>query len=109
GSKLVEKRGVFTVKAIVKMEGPAADKRWMPDFPGVADVESARDWEPGLPLDLTRIRDKDDEYWEEFKGTPKAFVSHQTGERQPTRGKFLFSYWADVSRFVNIFQTEPTQ
>ena len=41
GSKLVEKRGVFTVKAIVKMEGPAADKRWMPDFPGVADVESA--------------------------------------------------------------------
>ena len=80
GSQLVEKRGVFTVKAIVKMEGPAADKRWMPDFPGVADVESARDWEPGLPLDLTRIRDKDDEYWEEFKGTPKAFVSHQTGE-----------------------------
>ena len=80
GSKLVEKRGVFTVKAIVKMEGPAADQRWMPDFPGVADVQSARDWEPGLPLDLTRIRDKDDEYWEEFKGTPKAFVSHQTGE-----------------------------
>ena len=80
GSKLVEKRGVFTVKAIVKMEGPAADKRWMPDFPGVADVESARDWEPGLPLDLTRIRDKDDEYWESFKGTPKAFVSYQTGE-----------------------------
>lgn len=80
GSKLVERRGVLTVKAIVKMEGPAADKRWMPDFPGVADVESARDWEPGLPLDLTRIRDKDDEYWEEFKGTPKAFVSHQTGD-----------------------------
>jgi ABC-type lipoprotein release transport system permease subunit len=79
-SKLVEKRGVFTVKAIVKMEGPAADQRWMPDFPGVADVQSARDWEPGLPLDLTRIRDKDDEYWEDFKGTPKAFVSHQTGE-----------------------------
>jgi ABC-type lipoprotein release transport system permease subunit len=80
GSKLVEKRGVFTVKAIVKMEGPAADQRWMPDFPGVADVQSARDWEPGLPLDLTRIRDKDDEYWEDFQGTPKAFVSHQTGE-----------------------------
>ena len=80
GSKLVEKRGVFTVTGIVPMEGPAADKRWMPDFPGVADVESARDWEPGLPLDLTRIRDKDDEYWEEFKGTPKAFVSHETGE-----------------------------
>ena len=81
GSKLVEERGVFTVKAIIPMAGPAADQRWMPDFPGVADVESARDWEPGLPLDLTRIRDKDDEYWEKFKGTPKAFVSHETGEK----------------------------
>lgn len=81
GSKLVEKRGVFTVKGIIPMEGPAADKRWMPDFPGVADVKSAREWEPGLPLDLTRIRDKDDEYWEEFKGTPKAFVSYETGQK----------------------------
>lgn len=80
GSNLVEVRAVFTVKDIIEMEGPAADKRWMPDFPGVADVKSARDWEPGLPLDLTRIRDKDDEYWEEFKGTPKAFVSQETGE-----------------------------
>ncbi|MFT7303251.1 MAG: putative ABC transport system permease protein [Akkermansiaceae bacterium] len=80
GSKLEEERAVFTVKAIIPMEGPAADKRWMPNFPGVADVKSARDWEPGLPLDLTRIRDKDDEYWEKFKGTPKAFVSHETGE-----------------------------
>ncbi len=81
GSRLVEERTVFTVKAIIPMEGPAADKRWMPDFPGVADVKSARDWEPGLPLDMTRIRDKDDEYWEEFKGTPKAFVSYEMGEQ----------------------------
>ena len=81
GSQLVEERAVFTVKAIVPMKGPAADQRWMPDFPGVADVESAREWEPGLPLDLTRIRDKDDEYWEKFKGTPKAFVSSETGEK----------------------------
>ena len=80
GSKLVEKRGVFTVKAVVPMEGPAADQRWMPDFPGVADVDSAREWEPGLPLDLTRIRDKDDEYWEKYKGTPKAFISLETGQ-----------------------------
>lgn len=79
GSKLVEKRSDFTVKAIIPMEGPAADQRWMPDFPGVADVESARDWEPGLPLDLTRIRDQDDAYWESYKGTPKAFVSYETG------------------------------
>ena len=81
GSHLVEKRAVFTVKGIVPMKGAAADQRWMPDFPGVADVESAREWEPGLPLDLTRIRDKDDEYWEEFKGTPKAWISPEMGRQ----------------------------
>lgn len=81
GSRLVEKRGVFTVRGIVPMKGPAADKRWMPDFPGIADVESARDWEPGLPLDLTRIRDKDDVYWEDFRGTPKAWISPETGRK----------------------------
>ena len=80
GSKLVERKAVFTVVGVVPMEGPAADKNWMPDFPGVADVKSARDWDPGLPLDLKRIRDKDDDYWEKYKGTPKAFVSRETAE-----------------------------
>ncbi|MGJ8697817.1 MAG: FtsX-like permease family protein [Verrucomicrobiaceae bacterium] len=80
GSELVERKSVFTVKSVVPMTGAAADKRWMPDFPGVAEVKSARDWEPGLPLDLKRIRDKDDAYWEQYKGTPKAFVTAAAGE-----------------------------
>ncbi len=80
GSKLEEKRKSFTVRAVIPMTGAAADRRWMPDFPGVADVDSARDWSPGLPLDLKRIRDKDDTYWEKYKGTPKAFVSYAAGE-----------------------------
>jgi len=80
GSKLVEKRTSFRVRAVIPMTGAAGDRRWMPDFPGVADVESSRDWSPGLPLDLKRIRDEDDDYWEEFKGTPKAFVTYGAGE-----------------------------
>ncbi|MDB4435984.1 FtsX-like permease family protein [Akkermansiaceae bacterium] len=80
GSQLVEKKSSFTVRTVIPMTGAAADKRWMPDFPGVADVKSSRDWEPGLPLDLKRIRDKDDDYWEKYKGTPKAFVSYAAGK-----------------------------
>jgi len=79
GSRLAERTSDFVVKAIIPLEGEAADKRWMPEFPGVADVKSARDWEPGLPLDLKRIRDKDDDYWEKYKGTPKAWVSYEAG------------------------------
>lgn len=81
GSKLVEESATFRITHIIPMVGPAADFRWMPDFPGVADVKSARDWDPSLPLDLTRIRDKDDEYWENHKGTPKAFISYSEGAR----------------------------
>ncbi len=81
GSRLVEEDTRFKVRAIIPMEGAAGDRSWMPDFPGMAEVESARDWDPGLPLDLTRIRDKDDEYWEKFKGTPKAFISYEAGEQ----------------------------
>ena len=79
GNRLVEKTTEFVIRSVIKMEGLAADRTWMPDFPGVANVESARDWSPGLPLDLKRIRDKDDDYWEKYKGTPKAFVSAQAG------------------------------
>jgi len=80
GSELVEKKRSFTVRGVIPMTGAAADPRWMPDFPGVANVKSVRDWEPGLPLDLKRIRDKDDDYWEKHKGTPKAFVTQAAGQ-----------------------------
>ncbi|MGE9267735.1 MAG: FtsX-like permease family protein [Verrucomicrobiales bacterium] len=79
GSRLVERSADFRVRVVVPMAGAAAERAWMPDFPGVAAVESARDWDPSLPLDLTRIRDQDDAYWEEFRGTPKAFVALAAG------------------------------
>jgi putative ABC transport system permease protein len=65
----------FTVRAIASITGPAGDRYLMPDFPGVAEVESSFDWEPGIPVDLGRIRDKDERYWERYRGTPKAFVT----------------------------------
>lgn len=76
GNQLVEKSSTFTVHSIVPLEGAAADKLWMPDFPGIAEADSSADWTPGLPLDLTRIREKDETYWDDHRGTPKAFISH---------------------------------
>ncbi|MCK4999111.1 MAG: ABC transporter permease, partial [Anaerohalosphaera sp.] len=77
--KLVEERRSFRVKSVVKMEGVAGDRELMPDFPGLADEENCRDWNPGIDVDLDRIRDKDEEYWDEYRGTPKAFVSLKAG------------------------------
>ncbi|MCK5730012.1 MAG: ABC transporter permease, partial [Draconibacterium sp.] len=34
------------------------------------------EWDAGVPIDLDAIRDKDEEYWNDWQGTPKAFVSY---------------------------------
>ena len=72
---LTESSASFRVRAITPLTGLAADRAWMPAFPGITNTSSPRDWEAGLPLDLKRIRPQDDRYWEEHRGTPKAFFS----------------------------------
>ncbi len=65
----------FRVKAVVPLQGAFADRRLMPALPGLAEKESCREWDPGTILDLSLIRDKDEDYWNRYRGTPKAFVS----------------------------------
>ncbi|MAF22879.1 MAG: hypothetical protein CMP26_09815 [Roseibacillus sp.] len=79
GNELEESTANFRVRKSIKLEGLAADQLWMPDFPGVAEAEDAQDWAPGLPLDLGRIRQKDEDYWDDYRGTPKAFISEEKG------------------------------
>ncbi len=74
GNRLVEMSTSLVVHSIVPLAGAAADKLWMPDFPGIAEADNSADWTPGLPLDLTRIREKDETYWDDHRGTPKAFI-----------------------------------
>jgi ABC-type antimicrobial peptide transport system permease subunit len=76
GNQLIEKSSNFTVHSIIPLEGAAADKLWMPDFPGIAEADNSADWTSGLPLDLSRIREKDETYWDDHRGTPKAFITH---------------------------------
>lgn len=72
---LEERSQTFTVRAVVPMMGTGADPTLMPDFPELADVENCTDWDPGIPIDLDKIRDKDEAYWDRWRGSPKAFVS----------------------------------
>jgi putative ABC transport system permease protein len=75
GLRLEEKTSHFKVRAIVPIKGPAADRELMPMFPGLSDVKNCREWDPGIPIDLDKIRDKDEAYWNTFRGTPKAFIT----------------------------------
>jgi len=74
-NQLVEKRACFRLRSIVPIAGAAADRQLMPHIPGLSDAGSCRDWNPGFPIDLDRIRDRDEAYWDTYRGTPKAFVT----------------------------------
>ncbi|MCX6878254.1 MAG: hypothetical protein NTW21_31245 [Verrucomicrobia bacterium] len=74
GNRLVERSTRMSVAAVVPLTDLAADRRWMPDFPGVASAENTADWDAGVPIDLKRIRDKDEAYWNAHRGTPKLFM-----------------------------------
>ncbi len=78
--KLVEEKRAFRVRQVVAIEGMAADVNLMPEFPGLSQVANCRDWEPGIPIDLDKIRAKDEAYWDKYRGTPKAFVSLEAGQ-----------------------------
>ena len=79
GDALVEQTAAFRIRGIVPLEGLAADPAWMPDFPGISDTQNQSDWDPGLPLKLERVRDQDERYWDDHRGTPKAFLPLAAG------------------------------
>jgi len=79
--KLETRKSTFRIRAIVPLEGLAADRELMPPFPGIAEAETCRDWRPGIPIDLRKIRKRDEEYWNQHRGTPKAFVTLAAGQR----------------------------
>jgi putative ABC transport system permease protein len=77
---------VFKLKAIAELKDKAgkptaaADPRLTPEMPGVTDQKSISDWD--LPFELVeKIRPEDEKYWDEYRTTPKAFVSLATAEK----------------------------
>jgi ABC-type antimicrobial peptide transport system permease subunit len=81
GRDLQEQTATCTVTGVVAMDNPDLNRAWTPNFPGVSDVDNCRDWEPGIPVKLDAIRDKDEEYWDTYRGTPKAFISLEEGQK----------------------------
>jgi ABC-type antimicrobial peptide transport system permease subunit len=73
--QLVNKETTFVLKEIIPMDSEWSDPTRVPHLPGLSDAGHCREWEAGVPINLDAIREKDEKYWEDFKGTPKAFVS----------------------------------
>ena len=79
--KVTEASATFRLKAIVPLAPvgerpqPANDPGLTPELPGVTDQESIDDWDPPFPYDDSRVREKDEQYWDDHRTTPKAFIS----------------------------------
>ncbi|MHC1702640.1 MAG: FtsX-like permease family protein [Tenuifilaceae bacterium] len=69
----------FALRSVVPTQTSIINNSLMPLFPGLADAGSCHEWETGVPIDLEKIRDKDEKYWNDYKGTPKALISMQSG------------------------------
>ena len=80
--KLNEVSKTFRLRAVVPMlakvpEGEESD--WTPQFPGLSEAESCGEWNTGIPI-KHKVREKDELYWDDYRGSPKAFVTLGAGQ-----------------------------
>lgn len=71
----------FRVVGIVAMEDLAVDSTLAQEYPGIAGNDNMADWDPPFPIDLGEIQPEDEDYWDLYRGTPKAFISIEDGRR----------------------------
>lgn len=74
-------RAEFTLAAILPMRGDGADPTLVPDYPGISDAADITSWDPPFPVDLKRVRPKDEDYWDTYRAAPKAIISLEDGQR----------------------------
>jgi predicted lysophospholipase L1 biosynthesis ABC-type transport system permease subunit len=51
-----------------------------PEYPGISDALTMSDWDPPFPMELDRIRTVDEEYWNKYRATPKAYIRLAEGQ-----------------------------
>jgi putative ABC transport system permease protein len=64
----------MVVEGIVPDAKSSLDRSLVPTYPGISDAPSLGEWEPPFPIELARIRPKDEEYWKRHGPSPKAYL-----------------------------------
>ena len=116
-----EKTATFTLAAVLELAEPvepysrrrdatydtpptlANDPHFTPTVPGITDQASIDDWDPPFPFDMGRIGPEDETYWDNYRTTPKAFISLADGQR------LWGSRFGEVTSIrIPITEDEPT-
>jgi putative ABC transport system permease protein len=77
----IERSRAFRVRGILPMAALARERALMPEFPGLTDVNSCREWDIGMPTREDLLADKaNEDYWRTHRSTPKAVVTLAAGQ-----------------------------
>lgn len=73
----------FKLVGILKFDehSLARDRGVTPEVKGITDVKTLDKWDAPFPMDSARITDRDHAYWNQYRATPKAFVSLATSQK----------------------------
>jgi len=78
--RLETKKVDFQLAEVVPIIGFAADRDLVPSYPGITESQNLSDWDPPFPIELDRVRKEDEDYWHQYRTTPKAFIPQSTAE-----------------------------
>ena len=78
---LVTRTAQFRLGGVLPMTGIAVDRDLTPDYPGITEADTIGDWDPPFPVDLKRVRPRDEEYWKKYRTSPKAFLALAAGQQ----------------------------
>ena len=79
--RLVTRETRFQVADVVPIEGPAGDRDLAPDYPGITEANNLVEWDPPFEIDLGLVRPQDEDYWDDYRTTPKAFIPIDVGQQ----------------------------
>ena len=85
--RLESRRSVFRLRGVVRMDRLAADAGFAPSYPGITDTANLGEWDPPFPIDLERVRDRDEDYWDKYNAAPKAFICLSDGRTLWAEGR----------------------
>jgi ABC-type antimicrobial peptide transport system permease subunit len=101
----------FRLAGVVPLKDQAADRDLVPDYPGITTTQNIADWDPPFPVDLQRVRPIDEQYWHQYRTTPKAFVTLESAQQlwQTRYGPFTSirvrsSNDGDAQAYVDAFR-----
>ena len=106
--QLLTRTADFEVAGVVPID--TGDRDMAPNYPGITDSAAVVDWDPPFPIDLGRIRSVDEEYWDLYRTTPKAFISLDRGRElwQSRYGSISSVRFAPNRGQVNSAEFEET-